>query len=98
VASVSTLISPGSSDTDSRSSPQSTVAAATDYARTLATTTGPNAVAVTKHQLSADLLHLDPAASVTESLRLLDDCMATEEYREGIAALTEKRPPRFAPS
>jgi enoyl-CoA hydratase/carnithine racemase len=75
-----------------------TLAAATDYARTLATTTGPNAVAVTKHQLSADLLHLDPAASVTESLRLLDDCMATEEYREGIAALTEKRPPRFAPS
>ena len=36
-----------------------------------------------------------PAASVADSLRLLDEAMGTAEYREGVAALTEKRPPNF---
>ncbi len=72
-----------------------TLAAAVDYARVLVATTGPDAVAVTKRQLTTDLLHLDPAASVTESLRLLDACMATEEYREGVAAFRERRSPHF---
>jgi enoyl-CoA hydratase/carnithine racemase len=73
----------------------STLAAAHSYARLLAATTGPNAVTTTKRQLTADLLRHDPAASIAESLRLLDQAMGTAEYREGVAALTEKRPPRF---
>ena len=72
-----------------------TYAAALDYARELATSTGPNAVAATKRQLTADMLRHDPAASVADSLRLLDELMGTAEYREGVSALVEKRTPNF---
>ena len=72
-----------------------TLAAAQAYARLLASTTGPNAVATAKRQLTADLLRHDPAGSIADSLRLLDQAMGTAEYREGVAALTAKRPPNF---
>ncbi len=74
---------------------EATLAAAQAYAHRLATTVGPHAVATTKRQLVADLLRHDPAASVADSLRLLDEAMGTAEYREGIAAFRDKRPPRF---
>ena len=74
---------------------KATLAAARDYGRLLASTTGPNAVTTTKRQLTADLLRQDPSASIAESLYLLDSAMATAEYREGVAALTEKRTPDF---
>ncbi len=72
-----------------------TLAAAQAYARLLGSTTGPTAVTTTKRQLTADLLRHDPAASISDSLRLLDQAMGTAEYREGVAALNEKRPPTF---
>ena len=72
-----------------------TLTAAQRYARLLATTAGPSAVTMTKRQLADDLLRHDPAASVADSLDLLDRAMGTAEYREGVAALTEKRPPNF---
>lgn len=72
-----------------------TLAAARAWADTLVATTGPTAVTTTKRQLTDDLLRHDPAASIADSMRLMNDAMATAEYREGIAALTEKRPPRF---
>ena len=72
-----------------------TLTAAQRYGRLLAQTTGPNAVTMTKRQIATDLIRRDPAASVAESLRLLDEAMGTAEYREGVAALTEKRPPNF---
>jgi enoyl-CoA hydratase/carnithine racemase len=74
---------------------EATLAAAQAYAHMLAATTGPNAVTTAKRQLTADLLRHDPAASITDSLRLLDQAMGTAEYRKGVAALTEKRPPNF---
>jgi enoyl-CoA hydratase/carnithine racemase len=52
-------------------------------------------VAATKRQLYDDLLSLDVGASVEESKRLLDRMMGDADYREGVAALREKRPPRF---
>ena len=61
----------------------------------LVATAGPNAVATTKRQIATDLLRHDPAASVADSLRLLDEAMGTAEYREGVAALRAKRPPNF---
>ena len=73
----------------------STLAAATAYARNLAATTGPNAVTMTKRQIVDDLLRHDPAASVGDSIRLLNEAMGTAEYREGVSALHEKRPPNF---
>jgi enoyl-CoA hydratase/carnithine racemase len=72
-----------------------TLAAAQDYALLLATTTAPGAVTTAKRQLVTDLLRHDPAASVADSLRLLDEAMGTADYREGVRALAEKRPPRF---
>jgi enoyl-CoA hydratase/carnithine racemase len=74
---------------------KATLEAAREYALRLAATTGPNAVTTTKRQITTDLLRHDPAASVADSLRLLNEAMATAEYREGVAALVEKRPPRF---
>ena len=73
----------------------SALAAATDYAHLLATSVGPDAVSVTKTQIYRDLHRHDAAASVAESKSLLDEAMGTAEYREGIAALQEKRPPSF---
>lgn len=72
-----------------------TLRAALDYAELLATTVGPEAVSITKQQLYADLHRHDAAASVRESKALLDRAMGTAEYREGIAAFRERRPPRF---
>ena len=66
-----------------------------EYARDLVATTGPQAVTTTKRQLATDLLRHDPAASVIDANRLLDEAMGTEEYTEGIAAFTERRPPNF---
>jgi enoyl-CoA hydratase/carnithine racemase len=74
---------------------EATLAAAQNFARMLAATTGPTAVTTAKRQLTADLLRHDPASSIADSLLLLDQAMRTDEYREGIAALTEKRPPNF---
>lgn len=74
---------------------ESTLTAAQEYARMLAETTGPEAVSRTKAQIHGDWLRHDPAASVRESKQLLDQAMGTAEYREGIAAFVEKRPPRF---
>jgi enoyl-CoA hydratase/carnithine racemase len=52
-------------------------------------------VSTTKAQLYHDLHRHDAAASVADSKRLLDAAMGTAEYREGVAALREKRPPAF---
>ena len=73
-----------------------TLATATAYAHRLADTAGPNAVRMTKRQVYDDLLSHDVGASITSSKRLMNDAMATAEYREGVAALREKRPPDFA--
>ena len=71
------------------------LAAARSWARRLVTTTGPHAVATTKRQVTDDLLRHDPAASIADSLRLMNDAMGTDEYREGIAAFVERRDPNF---
>jgi enoyl-CoA hydratase/carnithine racemase len=73
----------------------STLRAARAYATRLATSAGPTAVTVTKAQLYRDLHRHDVAASVAESKRLLDEAMRTAEYREGVAALRERRTPSF---
>ncbi|MGA1075136.1 MAG: enoyl-CoA hydratase-related protein [Ilumatobacteraceae bacterium] len=75
--------------------PADTLEAALDTARLLSLTVGPSAVTTTKQQLYADLHRHDVAASVRESKALLDEAMRTAEYREGIAALSARRPPRF---
>jgi enoyl-CoA hydratase/carnithine racemase len=55
----------------------------------------PVAVQAAKRQLWTDMLHGNPAASVEESKILIDRLMKHPDYAEGVAALLEKRPPRF---
>ena len=66
------------------------------YAERLATTVAPSSLAATKRQLARDLLRADPAQSVRDADELMSSMMAGPDYREGVAALTEKRPPDFS--
>jgi enoyl-CoA hydratase/carnithine racemase len=70
-------------------------AAALDYAHKLATSVGPTALSITKRQIYDDLLRHDVGASIADAQRLLSQAMGTAEYREGIAALRERRAPTF---
>jgi enoyl-CoA hydratase/carnithine racemase len=65
------------------------------YARTLAHEVSPASVEASKRQLYADLLHGDVGASVEDSNRRLEEMMRGDDYREGVRALLEKRPPAF---
>jgi enoyl-CoA hydratase/carnithine racemase len=66
------------------------------YARQLAAVS-PAAATTTKRQLWADLLHADPRAAVERSKELIGLHMKSPDYAEGVAALREKRSPRFEP-
>ena len=74
---------------------EAALAAAHECATQLATAVSAASVAATKRQLYDDLLRLDVGASVEDSKRRLDEMMSGADYREGVAALREKRPPRF---
>jgi len=65
------------------------------YAHLLSETTGPHAVTMTKRQMYTDLISHNVGDSVDTSISLINEATKTEEYREGIAALRDKRPPRF---
>jgi enoyl-CoA hydratase/carnithine racemase len=71
------------------------LAMAQSWAQSLAATAGPNAVAVTKAQIYRDLIRHNVGDSVDESIALINDATKTAEYREGVAALRDKRPPNF---
>jgi enoyl-CoA hydratase/carnithine racemase len=68
------------------------LARATAYAGDLAITVAPSSLAVTRRQLFTDL-HGDAATAVDESNRLLDEMTAGPDYREGVAALRDRRQP-----
>lgn len=65
------------------------------YATRLATTVSPASLAASKRQVY-DAFHQSAAEAVRAAEALLDPMMAGPDYREGVAALREKRPPRFA--
>jgi enoyl-CoA hydratase/carnithine racemase len=65
-----------------------------EYARMLATEVAPSSVAVTKLQLYRDL-HGDVASSVHDAAERMSAMMRGADFAEGVAALTEKRLPRF---
>ena len=65
------------------------------YARHLATEVSPASLAATKIQMYLDL-HRDAAASVRDAAARLDQMMTGGDFHEGVAAMTERRPPRFA--
>lgn len=65
-----------------------------DYVATLANEVAPGSLAATKRQLYLDL-HRGLVESIGDADRLLRAMMATDEFVEGVAALAERRPPRF---
>lgn len=65
------------------------------YATYLATSVSPASLAATKRQLYRDLLGSDPAAAIADAEVLMSAMMSGPDYREGVAALREKRPPQF---
>ncbi len=65
------------------------------YVTELAHHVSPASVAATKAQLWGDLLHDDPAAAVTESMRLLREMSTGADFAEGARALNEHRRPEF---
>lgn len=67
---------------------------ALDYAERLASSVAPSSLRETRRMVYLDL-HRDVGTSVSESLRLLDEMMGSDDYREGVRALVEKRPPDF---
>jgi enoyl-CoA hydratase/carnithine racemase len=64
------------------------------YAGRLATEIAPSSLAVTKLQLYRDL-HGDVATAVNDAGSRMTEMMRGVDFAEGVAALTEKRPPAF---
>lgn len=64
------------------------------YAHSLAHEVAAGSLAATKRQVALDL-HRDLGTSVRESARRLEAMMKEPDFAEGVAALTEKRAPRF---
>lgn len=75
--------------------PEDFTATVAEAVERFASGVSPAAVAVTKRQLYRDLLHHDVGNAVDHSIAVMRPLMAGPEYREGVAALQEKRPPRF---
>jgi enoyl-CoA hydratase/carnithine racemase len=75
--------------------PESLMEATYDYAHTLATEISPASLAATKLQMYLDL-HRDAATSVRDAAVRLDQMMTGTDFHEGVAALAERRTPRFA--
>jgi len=64
------------------------------YAEDLASNVPATSLRETRQQVYLDM-HRPVGDSIVESLRLLNEMMGTPEYRQGVKALVEKRPPGF---
>jgi len=68
--------------------------ATVEYASAMATETAPSSLRVIKAQLYEDLIgSLDRSAR--RSVELMDEMIGSPDFVEGVAALRERRPPRF---
>ncbi|NCG38163.1 MAG: enoyl-CoA hydratase [Actinobacteria bacterium] len=69
------------------------LATAHNYARTLVDTISPHSLRATKRQLAFDMTHNDPSRSIRDAQARIDQMSREPDYREGTAALIEKRAP-----
>ena len=74
--------------------PEELVEKTREYTHQLIASVSPNSLRQTRWQIYKDL-HRDVASAVTESERLIEDMAKEEDFKEGIAALVEKRPPNW---
>jgi len=65
-----------------------------EYAETLASSVAAGSLRETRRQVYLDM-HRPVGDSITESLRLLNEMMGSDEYRQGVKALVNKKPPNF---
>ena len=75
--------------------PEELLATTLAYARALIDDAAPSSLRAIKRQLSLDL-DRPLAESAHEADRLVQEMIGSDEYRQGIRALIEKRPPGFA--
>ncbi|WP_244789250.1 enoyl-CoA hydratase-related protein [Cupriavidus pauculus] len=68
-----------------------------EIARSMAQTVSPTSAMVTKRQLYAELMESNVGECIEYSKELIGDLMRGQDYAEGVAALKEKRLPRFSP-
>lgn len=66
-----------------------------EIAREVARTVSPEAALTTKRQLYAELMSDDVGACVEDSKRLIGELMRKPDYKEAVAAMVERREPRF---
>ena len=69
--------------------------AALDYARMLIADISPHALRATKRQLALDAIRHDAAEAVRDAQARLDQMVTEADYREGTAALVERRAPHW---
>jgi enoyl-CoA hydratase/carnithine racemase len=69
--------------------------AALAYARRLVDEAAPSSLQTTKRQLTSDLFR-SLAESAEEAAALLEEMVGSDDYRQGVKALVENRPPGFA--
>lgn len=67
-----------------------------EIARGMAATVSPNASFTAKRQLYGDLLRADVGQAIEDSKALIGTMMKHPDFSEALAAMKEKRPPRFA--
>lgn len=67
-------------------------------ASSIASTVSPASAAIAKRQLYTELLRGEVGDAIEDSKRLIGEFMKKPDYKEGVAALLERRPPRFPPS
>ena len=75
--------------------PEEVLDATLTYARRLLDDVAPSSLRSVKRQVSTDLFRTLPESS-EEAVRLIHEMVGSEDYRQGVQALTEKRPPGFA--
>jgi enoyl-CoA hydratase/carnithine racemase len=66
------------------------------YARSMALTCSPTAMAMIKRQIYRHA-NMAFAPSIKEAVLEIEELLGGDDYREGIASLRQKRPPAFAP-
>jgi len=72
------------------------VEGATAYARDLAANCPPGSMAVIKRQVYRHAA-TDLDTAVNESIKLMEESLETEDFKEGVASYLEQRAPRFRP-
>jgi enoyl-CoA hydratase/carnithine racemase len=75
--------------------PEDVLEATVAYARRLVDDVAPSSLRNIKRQVSKDLFRT-LAESSDEAVRLIHEMIGSDDYRQGVQALTEKRPPGFA--